>query len=281
MCIRDRDNVTDGHGNSGGDEDDHDPAFIQLITAEDIIIVGDTTIPTTDTVVTDTITDIDPEATPGFIEEIEEEEEVDCSEYPVYCYNGLAIELMPIGMVETWASDISVNDYSSCPEYRLGIWHESMPMKQPTTLEEVKALPTNLVLTCQTLGNQDVQLYVTDPEGNWNFCQTYINVQDNNMGCVETQTSDPTTALLGGQVNTWKGDAVEEVLLSANQDDFMTTQDGFYHFELPVDETYTVTPQKNHNPLNGVSTFDLVLMTKHILGAVSYTHLTLPTILLV
>ena len=258
------DDSVNGYGNQGGDEDDHDPAFIQLFAQEDIIIIGNTDLPTIDTIVTDTITDVDPEATPVFEEEIEEE--VDCSEYPVYCYHGLAIELMPIGMAETWASDVSVNDYSSCPDYRLGIWHNSMPMKQPATLAEVRALPTNLIFTCATLGNQEVQLYVTDPEGNWNFCETYINVQDNNKGCVETQSTDATNALLGGQVNTWKGDAVQEVLLSTTQIDYMTTQDGFYHFELPMEESYTVTPQKNHIPLNGVSTFDLVLMTKHILG---------------
>ena len=258
------DDAVDGYGNQGGDEDDHDPAFIQLFAPEDIVIFGDTTIPVADSVLTDTITDIDPEATPLFEEEIVEE--VDCSQLPAYCYHGLAIELMPIGMVETWASDISVNDFSKCPDYQLGLWHESMPMKQPTTLAEVRALPTNLVFTCATLGNQEVQLYITDPEGNWNFCETYINVQDNNIACVESQNTDAQNALLGGQVSTWKGDAVQEVLLSTTQDNYMTKQDGFYHFELTMEESYTITPQKNHVPLNGVSTFDLVLMTKHILG---------------
>ncbi len=258
------DDDINGDSKIGQDEDDHDPAVIFIIPIEDIVIIGDTSITVLDTIVTDTISDIDPEATPVFEEEIEEV--VDCSKFPAYCYHGLAIELMPMGMVETWASDISVNDFSQCPDYQLGLWHESMPMKQPTTLAEVRALPTNLVFTCATLGNQEVQLYITDPEGNWNFCETYINVQDNNKGCVATQSTDATNALLGGQVNTWKGDAVQEVLLSTTQIDYMTTHDGFYHFELPMEESYTVTPQKNHIPLNGVSTFDLVLMTKHILG---------------
>ena len=85
------------------------------------------------------------------------------------------------------------------------------------------------------------------------------------MGCINSPTTDANKALLGGQVNTWKGEAVEEVLLSTTLEDYMTAQDGFYNFELPIEEAYTVTPQKNHNPLNGVSTFDLVMMTKHIL----------------
>jgi len=263
------DGMVNGNGNMGEDEDDHDGTSLKIIDIDDIVIIGDTTITTIDPVVTDTITDIDPEATPVFEEELEE---VDCSQFSISCYHGLAIELMPIGMVEIHASDISVNDFSNCPEYKLGIWHDSMPMKEPTTLTEVKALPSTLIFTCATLDIQEVHLYVIDPEGKWNLCKTYIDVQDNNTACTENQVTDTTLALIGGQVNTWKGTAVEEVLFSTTQADYMTTQDGFYHFELPMEKAYTVTPQKNHNPLNGVSTYDLVLMTKHILGIQTFDN---------
>ena len=47
----------------------------------------------------------------------------------------------------------------------------------------------------------------------------------------------------------------------------MSTEDnGAYTFTLPTGGDYTITPEKNVNPLNGVSTFDLVLISKHILG---------------
>ena len=43
---------------------------------------------------------------------------------------------------------------------------------------------------------------------------------------------------------------------------------GAYLFNnyLPLSTDYTVTPTKDDNPMNGVSTFDLVLISKHILG---------------
>ncbi|MBL7805308.1 MAG: T9SS type A sorting domain-containing protein, partial [Saprospiraceae bacterium] len=43
---------------------------------------------------------------------------------------------------------------------------------------------------------------------------------------------------------------------------------GYYAFgnALPLGSDYTVTPVKDDNPMNGVSTFDLVLISKHILG---------------
>ncbi|MGH1438440.1 MAG: hypothetical protein ACRBG0_28700, partial [Lewinella sp.] len=46
-----------------------------------------------------------------------------------------------------------------------------------------------------------------------------------------------------------------------------TNTDGTYSFsDLALGGDYTVTPYLNANFLNGVSTFDLVLMSKHILG---------------
>ncbi|MFN4254959.1 MAG: hypothetical protein ACK4Q5_08155 [Saprospiraceae bacterium] len=48
----------------------------------------------------------------------------------------------------------------------------------------------------------------------------------------------------------------------------LTNSSGEFSAEnLPGCQTYTVTPERNDNPLNGVSTFDLLLISKHILGA--------------
>ncbi|MEM8907550.1 MAG: T9SS type A sorting domain-containing protein, partial [Bacteroidota bacterium] len=46
----------------------------------------------------------------------------------------------------------------------------------------------------------------------------------------------------------------------------MTGVDGYYNFSLPQGGNYMLAPYKNDDPLNGVSTYDLVLMSKHILG---------------
>ena len=47
----------------------------------------------------------------------------------------------------------------------------------------------------------------------------------------------------------------------------MTAEDGIYAFDnLTEGLDYTVTPQRDGDYLNGVSTFDLVLISKHILG---------------
>ncbi|MEL6867292.1 MAG: T9SS type A sorting domain-containing protein [Bacteroidota bacterium] len=46
----------------------------------------------------------------------------------------------------------------------------------------------------------------------------------------------------------------------------MTDENGQFNFEeLPLGQDYVITPQKDNEPMNGVSTYDLVLMSRHIL----------------
>ena len=73
-------------------------------------------------------------------------------------------------------------------------------------------------------------------------------------------------ARIAGQINSWTGEAVESVNVSIEKEAYQTPVTGFYHFDVPMHEDYTITPIKDTHPLNGVSTFDLVLISKHILG---------------
>ena len=56
--------------------------------------------------------------------------------------------------------------------------------------------------------------------------------------------------------------------LKGNLNDIFTTDiNGYYEFlDLEYYSDYRVTPNKEGNPLNGVSTFDIVLIQQHILG---------------
>ena len=61
------------------------------------------------------------------------------------------------------------------------------------------------------------------------------------------------------------------VSISGGMQDATTTgTDGAFQFNVTTGADYTVTPVKDMNPLNGVSTFDLVLISKHILGITAF-----------
>ncbi len=124
---------------------------------------------------------------------------------------------------------------------------------------------TSLTFTCEDLGTQLIQLWATDNNGNSDFCTTYISVQDNNNICPVTTT----TGMIAGEIITPLGENVEHVMVSINDVEVnqVMAENGLFEFpDIPLGNDYTVTPELNEEPLNGVSTIDLILISKHILG---------------
>ncbi len=126
--------------------------------------------------------------------------------------------------------------------------------------------PTDTVLTfgCEDVGTQLIEFWVTDEKGNSDYCVTYIDVQDNNGLCPL-----PTTGMIAGGIQTEQGQTVENVGVRVNSSiaEGRTNEHGRFEFPgLPIGHDYTIVPQKNDDLRNGVSTVDLVLISRHILG---------------
>jgi PKD repeat protein len=75
-------------------------------------------------------------------------------------------------------------------------------------------------------------------------------------------------ASIRGMVFTELEEPVPGVVVSCTNTPGMTTDlSGTFDFnDLPTSTKYTITPTKTEHPLNGVTTFDLVLIQNHILG---------------
>ena len=61
---------------------------------------------------------------------------------------------------------------------------------------------------------------------------------------------------------------VEVMILGSNtwSENEVTTEEGYFEFDVNVNNNYTVAPSRNDDPLNGISTMDLILISQHILG---------------
>ena len=188
----------------------------------------------------------------------------DCKSPSPICINGLAIELMPFdvdgddvpdeGRMGIWASDFIASPVFDC----------TGPVKYSMNRsgEAPNIDSTGIVLTCADTGTLVVEIWAWDGAGNSDFCETYILVQDNMGSCAG---AGPAVA---GAINTEEDNAVEgvQVNLSGNAN-ATTTNTGDYQFaDLVEGYDYTITPQLDEGYLNGVSTFDLVLISQHILG---------------
>ena len=177
----------------------------------------------------------------------------DCKKPTPYCENGLVIELMPTtGMVDVWAVDFDAGSFDNCPGDL-----------QLSFSEDVSDV--GLTLTCSDLGTQTVTLWVTDAAGNQDFCETFVIVQDNMNGC----GGDPVGPLVAGTVLTEMEESVDQVNVSVNggmNESMITDATGTFGFNLEMGGDYTLTPERDIDAMNGVTTFDLVKMRKHILG---------------
>lgn len=128
---------------------------------------------------------------------------------------------------------------------------------------------TQLKFTCEDVGNQLIEYWVTDQAGNSDYCLTYLIVQDNNQLCYANTAS----GMIAGGIYTESGYDVENVMvqvMGSSTGNMVTGPDGSFEFpDMPLNDSYSLMPQRNDDPLNGVSTIDLVLISKHILGTQS------------
>ncbi|MEM1319134.1 MAG: T9SS type A sorting domain-containing protein [Bacteroidota bacterium] len=122
---------------------------------------------------------------------------------------------------------------------------------------------TLLTLDCLTARDTiELDIFAFDQFGNRSdSCTVSVRV----TGC-----DSPPTATITGDILTEEGLEMEDVMVRLDggmNTEEMTDLAGGYAFDsLPTGYNYTITPEKNTDPLNGVTTFDLVLMSKHILG---------------
>lgn len=195
---------------------------------------------------------------------------VECKNPTPYLLNGIAIELSQSATIDIWANDFDQGSYDNCTpqdslEFR--IWHISLGFNPPVTTQGVlDSLPTSIVFDCNYLGTQVVRIYVVDQSNNYDYAATFVIIQDNMRAC---QRGDDIEDMIAGDITNFNGENIEnvEVNVAGGSSHTMTTEaDGHYQFMLAKNGDYTITPSKNDNPLNGVSTFDLVLISKHILG---------------
>jgi hypothetical protein len=178
----------------------------------------------------------------------------DCKKPTPYCKNGLIIEIMQTGMVEVWATDLNDNSFDNCPG--------ALKFSFSSNVNDISVL-----YTCDDLGQQPLELWVTDAAGNQDYCETFVIIQDNMDHC---GTDDP---IIAGATATEDDLGVEGVNININSPSGFTanvTTDASGNYTvnngLVAGNDYTITPVLDVEPLNGVSTFDLVLISKHILG---------------
>ncbi len=217
----------------------------------------------------------------------------DCKNPTVVCINGLAVNQMNIpagaGMapqVTLWATDFLQYAEDNCTDAAdidLALRDADINPGTGFPLDANGNPQASLSWDCSQVGTNVVELWARDKWGNADFCLTYLILSDNVGICngmvpvagdikTKPQFDDP-TANPGGVT------AVTVGIKDVNPNPafpginyFPTQDDGHFNFAgVPTTGQYEISPVKDVNPLNGVSTFDLVRMSKHVLNVQPFT----------
>ncbi len=130
-----------------------------------------------------------------------------------------------------------------------------------------------LTYTCSDLNNgisdRFVKIYATDQSANVDSCELFVQIRDNSDNLCGGSGSD--TLMVAGALATRDGvhiPGVTVTLFSEGADrSLMTDETGVFSFDgLTVGEDYTVSFEKDTEHDDGVTTLDILIAQRHILG---------------
>jgi hypothetical protein len=192
----------------------------------------------------------------------------------ISCISGLSINLMNIGggLVHLWASDFlqtTEDNYTPANKIVIGIKKQGTGTGFP--YDSTGAPQTGVRYNCSELGTNFVELWAKDKSGNVGVCSTYVLIQDNTNAC----SFEP--PIISGYIKTENNEGVEDVQIELDinsngipifSNPIVTNSSGNFHYSnaLQLGSNASVTPTLEIDPLNGVSTWDLILISRHILG---------------
>jgi hypothetical protein len=200
----------------------------------------------------------------------------------VVCLNGLSLNLantQPPG-ITLYASNFlqyTEDYYTPANLIKIAIRRKGQPDGMGNTTgfpRNADGTPQTIIsFNCSDIGTQEVNLWAIDKSNLTDSCTTYVLIQDNALVCT------PGVFPIRGTIATEVGGGVADVEIIVNAPTNgipslppifdITDSTGTYGFPipaLPVGPNARLTPKLNIDPLNGVNTWDLILISRNILG---------------
>ncbi|MBL0100495.1 MAG: hypothetical protein IPP49_11020 [Saprospiraceae bacterium] len=182
------------------------------------------------------------------------------------CLREVVWVMDPSRMTEIWASDFNLKSENNCGD--------DSKLKFSFNAEGTQL---SRKFTCADIPNGQVariplKMYAIDESGNFDFCEVTLILQDSPLtnACTDNPTLLPTVA---GRIATETNEGIDNIevgltnMVSTTELKEMTQNHGEYKFKgVDVFDPKTIGAYKNTDILNGVSTLDLVLIQRHILG---------------
>ena len=171
-----------------------------------------------------------------------------------------------------WASDFLVSGNDNLSQNQL-LMYGVRRSGTGTGFPFLNNLPReNITFFCDdTYSYVDVELWVMDESGNASFCETSVLVLDNTGDCTELPL------IFTGYIQTPLQEGIDDVTIDFTEianiipgmpTSLTTNTYGAYSILIlnAIPNSFEIIPQLNADPLNGINTWDLVLISRHILN---------------
>ncbi len=170
------------------------------------------------------------------------------------------------GSTEIWANDFDLKSEAACGDDGDLIFSFNEAGTQLSLFFDCTDIPNGIAEEIP------LQMYVIDDSGNSEFCDVILILQDSQSSdACQDQTGNRAT--IAGSIMSINNEGVVdiEVELKEMEDQDseiqLTVNSGGFTFEdIHFYDDYAVAPYKNDDVNNGVSTLDLVMIQRHILG---------------
>jgi hypothetical protein len=223
----------------------------------------------------------------------------DCKKPTPYCISSLTFTLDEYnGNAEIWAKDFDNGSYDNCTDTSelIFTFDGATPVKTllnqvhyfkgngiQSTLQEYedgyaqKWIPTTLssgkYFDCGDIQNGIadtliLDMTVTDHIGNQDYCEVKLIIQDNHAHCDDVIT----VASIAGTVKTEYHQIPQATKIKYEATEItdsveINNSNGKYIInQLPLSKAYKIAPKLNTDPMQGITTLDLVIIQRHILG---------------
>ena len=129
---------------------------------------------------------------------------------------------------------------------------------------------TELIVACGDTGRIAVEVWVKDSMGLMTSRTGSFLVRDNNQMCIPQVVIKPT---IMGKIRTENGKSIQAQLTLAGAANSVSLKNSDYTFnDLTKGSNYNLTPARDTDWINGVTTFDIALMSRHALDIEPITN---------
>jgi hypothetical protein len=202
----------------------------------------------------------------------------DCKKPSIVCLNVNA-EVMPVsgnvgggGQIEIWPKEFYSSVSDNCTDN--AYLKSRVRVRKAGTGTGYPVNGTSVIYTCDdytasATHTGTVEVWVQDEAGNADFCLSTVTLQNNMSACGAAGDR----ASISGGVQTEARANIENVTMKATMNgtqvagSMVTRADGAFALTgLTTAQNYAVRGERTDNPLNGVTTYDIALISRHILG---------------